>query len=323
MESLSFVEFCHVREKKQKSFTNYNMCNTFSLVVNVPSDNGIRDITYRISSGDYYFKPGYTLLYLYDFMEDDESRDFLKFYGGNLHRETSANISIVTYYTKQMVDEWTNIPYRELLSGSDEGDYNQIIDKVKVLKDLYNVKKLPALVVIKNNDELDESCVIEVAGLKRNGIYNMVMGVIRMILNNYEEDFSVLTDKLEGREYSKNKNIEKFSTYNFIASLVKKDKFCTLTTLANDLHIDVKTLYNKRVSATFTRDECLFIGARFGITVSELNKLLKENGRQELGFAGRDGLVRKALINDQGLYELIDELEKNGFDGLLKNEYNE
>ena len=105
-------------------------------------------------------------------------------------------------------------------------------------------------------------------------------------------------------------------------ALVKKDK-SGLTSLANDLHIDVKTLYNKRVSATFTRDECLFIGARFGITVSELNKLLKENGRQELGFAGRDGLVRKALIDDQGLYELIDELEKNGFDGLLKNEYNE
>ena len=155
---------------------------------------------------------------------------------------------------------------------------------------------------------LDESCVVSLKGCSEKAIYNTTIGIIRKINENYEESFEYITDLIEGREYSKNMHKEEFSTYNFIEDLTKTESKLGLKGLASELGYDVKTLYNRRVKRTFKREELFYIAVRFGISVNDLNKLLRENGRQELGYSGKDGVIRRALIDGLSIFDVECEL---------------
>ena len=315
MENLSFLEINHVRERKtsSNSFVQYNMVSNMSFVARVPEQTGVRDITDEMIAGRFVFKPVYTLFFLYDYMEDNESRDFISFYGGKLHRITSANISIVTYFTTKMVENWSNIPYRETVQGNEVRDYNRIMNKIRAIQSEYNVSCLPALVVVKNDtNDYDNYCVVYLDDLEKDSIYNAVVDIIDKINNNYEADFKVIKELIKGPGEDDYQEDGKTSGSDFIQSLAKQEGI-SLNDLAKEMKISVRAFYDKREKVKnrrLTRDEILYIGLRFGITTTKLDELLKDYGHQELGYSDRDAVIRKALIRGISLYEVENEVGK-------------
>lgn len=300
MENLSFLEISHVKEKEKDIIGRLSgqSCDnsTMSFLAQIPKKPGIRDITEEIYDNRFVYKPPYTIFFLYDFMNNDASRNFISVYGGELHKKTSMNISIVTYYTTRMVENWSNIPYRETVRGAEQRDYNNIMNKIRSLQSDFNISYLPALVVVNNNDtSYNNYCSVYLSDLNKDEIYDVMIGVINIINNNYEADFQEIKRMIKGDiEEVNEEDIYEKSTFSVTKSLAKKCGI-RLDNLAQEMGIDVKTFYNKRKNRSLTRDEILYMGLKLGITVNELDFLLHDNNQQKLGYDGRDGDIRIAL----------------------------
>jgi len=290
------------------------------------SNPNIKDISDKMIAGKYDIKSNFAILYLYDITSDSTSTKFVSEFGGRLHNLSSSNVSIITYYSLDMVNNWSNVQFREKIKCEQNKSFF-ILNMVDEFKRLYDVEKLPAMVVIKNNKNgEEESCNIDLSIYKDvDIIYSVFEDVIKTINDNCEQDFTSIAFKLCGTDANiKNShNMSNFNTYNYVADLVKNEcrerniKY-TQTDLAEELGICVRGLRNKRNGNSFTRDECLYLAIRFGISIQELNSLLRQNNNADLGMNGRDGLIRNCLLSGFDVYQTDDQLKRYGFSSLIR-----
>ncbi len=269
-------------------------------------------------------KTPYTVIFLYDFIEDSESRDFVSLYGGKLHNRSSAGVTILTFFSSYMADNWSNVQLRDEIRPGEDDNSAVWRANLILLKNMYQVKKLPAMVLVKKeNNGTESSCVVDFSGFKKDGMYKTVEQVIDTINDNFENDFSVLASKICGPDskITHDKGLSSRTAYDFIGKLVKEEKkktgrSYTQDDLAGELGISRRTLTNKRSDLSFTRDECFMIALRFALEPEKLNELLWVNGQQELGIAGRDGIIRLCLLNGLGIDETNRRLRAGGYEPL-------
>jgi hypothetical protein len=278
-----------------------------------------KDVTTIMQKGDYLFKHKYGLLYLYDIQNDFDSVEFITTYGWRLHNHSSSNIPIITYFSEIMVEKWVNVINKSKLLFNNKVNPFEVIAIVNRCKNNFNVEQLPSIVIIQRSmlgyKDYRNICLASYTAVEKFDIFKNIMDTI---IDNYDENLSVIYSKINSINA---KNHDKhFNTYNFIADLVeeesKKENKYTLADLARELNIDVKTLYNKRRFSKFTRDEILYFGLRFSISLDNLNKLLRENNHLDLGLFGRDGFIRVGLINNYSVEEVNRTLSHNGYQEL-------
>lgn len=343
MENLAFVEFNSVRKKESmnKSFTNYNMmsldhfnnCNMMSLdhfnLVLAPKDEyelKPKDVTKKLYQGTYCFEMKYTIIFLYDYFEDQLARDFLTMHGAWLHNYSASNISILTFFSKITVDKWTNVSNRGFLSYPEEYDPKNVSDLVFQIQSQYKVqsKLFPALIVIKTEDEGEEHFVVSLNHCKKiEDIRKAFRKAMDTITNNCEENFSVIKDELCGTDYTKDRSskMDDINLQRYINNLVDNEKLKVKNyknaDLADELRIDERTLRNKKSGRTkFTRDECIYIGIRFSLGINATNKLLLKNKCDPLSIGGRDGAIRNALACEYNCKKTNDYLKECNFEPL-------
>lgn len=305
MYNISFIELKKANDNNKKGF---------SFLTN--------DVTFDILKGRYSLNSKYSIIYLYDVYNDDLSYNFLNIYGGKLHNESSLFITILTYFTEPMIKRWENVQYRNIIEPSEEREV-KVINNINKLREIYKVKNLPALIVVKQDEDNEESFVIDLSNYKNaDGLYKTFSETINIVNNNCEEEFDKIAIKLNGISVSKNNNFSNINLSNYIYDLVKSESrnrrsHYTQEDLAEDLGICVRTLSNKRSENSFTRDECLYMGLKFGIDIPELNILLDINNHLRLGLSSRDGIIRKCLFNKCDPYETDEILKKEGYHKLL------
>lgn len=285
--------------------------------------NNIIDVTDRITEGHYIIDTPFTIIYLYDLADDTKSVKFLTKYGGKLHTRSSKNVTILTHVDSKMVHEWGDVIWREEIRSRDIRPFQAFRD----LKEFYKIDddKLPAMIIIKQNRFGDEeSCIVDLSNQKysEDDLFNAFIQTIEMIEENCEKDFSKIVSLVNG-SYDNDTLFDGFNTYNYIYQQVKeynKKPYCSCTqeSLARELGISPRTLNNKRTNNTFTRDECIYIGIKFGLTIDKLNTLLKVNKQDQLGFNGRDSIIRDGLLNRENIVRINLVLANNHFNKVLE-----
>jgi len=280
----------------------------------------IKDITNDIRYGQFRFKTQFTILYLYDIFRDDESRNFIATSGWKLHNSSSANITIATYYSEDMVQKWSNVQHRDRLSieGNDPNKVLLILDKIR---NVYGIEKLPAMLIFKkDNERNDQFCIVELSRYKKENLYDIFRNVIDIINNHCEEDFSVIEQKISGPDHKITKSSKfVYKTFDYIEDLVtaeSKHYQYTLDNLAEELDMTARTLYSRRTDRKFRRNELIYIAVRFGLTNQDLNMLLRENNHAEIGIDGRDGIILSALYQNLNIEEVHQQLLDNGYSSI-------
>lgn len=271
---------------------NYNT-NVFGFMYNsVKQSNGIDDITDELLSKSYKLDEDYAIVYLYDHKKDDVSLDFLKEYGGLLHNLTSANIAILTYFTKDMVANWENI-YRRNGDNFKVDNYSDIdVEKeINKLKKQYGVKNLPSLVIVKN-DFLHNDVAIDLTGYNKENLYEIFTKLISYLNEHCEENIHCIESYFKSldKDIRSLYGIEKFTNSNYINKFInekrKKNegKKYTRNDLADALGVSDRQLRNKINNSSFRRDEIIKMGVDLEVSVYSLNKWLSKNGYEPLGI---------------------------------------
>jgi hypothetical protein len=331
MVNLALVEIKSRTTRNQNPSSSTNTNNASSEVIvrkqRQFGDNKIviKDITKEITFGHYNLKEEFTIIFLYDFMNDPESRNFIITNGGSLHTHSSSNMTILTYFESDMVNKWTNVQFRNNVLYDSDHDGFKVMQIIKNLQNYYNVKKIPAMVIVrKDSNDDEEYCNIDLSSYKKEALYNTFKATMEIIKNNCEEEFSVIVEKLCGPEYKVKEKIDNddFNLFNFIEDLIKKEKKLkhikfTQLDLSKELNFDVRTLHNKRKNNSFTRDECLYLAIRFSISIQKLNKLLRKNNHIDIGIGGRDGIIRSGLLNKFNVKVINIQLINQGYDGII------
>ncbi len=307
-----------------RSFTDQRHIHSF--VRAVGSSAHINDVTTELNKGLYNFKTKYTILFLYDFLNDDDSFSFIKTYGGNLHTRSSAGITVLTYFTPDMADSWPNVLYREGI-GKAPVDTDKTLRIIRDLQKAYGVKTMPTMVVIHTDEEgNEESFNLDLSSCPKDGTITIFRNVIDILTDYCDEDFSVLAQKICGSDsLSKKNTMDSINTFNYVHDLIKKKAKATGVQytqfdLAAEMRISVRNLRNKRNNNTFERDECFYLALRFEISVQDLNELLRLNNQNELGMSGRDGIIMRCLFNRTDVYETNNQLVSLGYKGILRQD---
>lgn len=330
MVNLALVELKSHSKTKNKNLNLLNQNNShlmgFILCNNNIDTVETKDVTNEILKGTYYLESKYTIIYLYDIMRDNsESSKFITNYGGKLHNETSQNITILTYLSPDMVRNWKNVHFREKIKCATENNAAAVSSVIEELQKFYNVKTLPALIVLKKEkDKKEDSCIIDASNKSETELYSLFKHVIEVINDNCEEDFSVIASKC-ATSYKKEKPISNYFTYNYVYDKVKEKRkdiedFSQIT-LAGHLNMTERTLRNKRINNTFTEDECIHMGFLFELNVDDINTLLDANHHKSLAFYGKDEIIRSFINNrNYNVNELCEKLNKEGFKGIIKDD---
>lgn len=323
MISLSLIEL-NSTKVNNSSFRHPFPPNAFSFMTSASlcdHKNVVSDVSNELFQGKYGLKNKYTILFLYDFLEDQISRDFIATYGGKLHNASSINITILTYFSAHMARDWNNVQFRDGIGFGNSEDSYRVMDIIQGLQHAYKIKQLPAAVIIKKgNDEKEESLNIDLSSYKKKeDLYMIFKEMIETINDNCEEDFPTISRKILGTDsyINKDSTMSYFNTSNYVADLVK-EKNNTLLDLALELGISERGLRNKRNNNSFTRDECFYIAIRFGISIKDLNELLRVNDHHELAFEGRDGIIRKSLFDRDDVDTTSQKLKEKGYKGIIK-----
>lgn len=322
MSKISLIE---ISQTEKRSSTPSFRTDCFSFLAFVTEYVAkAEDVTDDIQKGKYGFQSRYTILYLYDIKNDPESILFLDEYGGKIHNGTSSNVSVLTYFTSFMIKRWKNIHYREKLEKEVDDNETDVMNTINALKNAYDIKSLPSMVVIKKDiDGNEESFNIDLSKHQKDEIYHKFMQVIDVINDNCEEDFITIEKKIDlsTTNITKANIMSDFNTYNYVEDLVKGQRKIIRNynqqSLAAILGCTERTLRNKRAQNSFTRDECIIIGLEFSISVDELNVLLRANEKPDLSDNEKDEIIRRCLSSSLSLDKTNDELIKNGYKSLI------
>ncbi len=302
MYDLTFIEFSKEKTRPKRShgseFPPYSY--GFVCAIKPEETSKTKDVTSLFAEGCYDFKTQYFIFFLYDLCNED-SASFIADYGGKLHNLSSSKVTILTFFEKGMAERWRNVQERREIRCRDRIDPFKVNRALNVLQKRFGISSLPALILVKKEDNGDKSIVIPLGETDSVSIYRTFETVISTVDDNCEEDFSVISEKLLGDdapmadEDAYDDATSSVYLYNFIDDMRKKDERVTLECLYDSLHISRKTFYNKRVNATFTRDECLKLGIILSLKEDSLNELLRLNSNQKLTFGEKDRKVKKAI----------------------------
>lgn len=281
----------------------------------------INDVTKEVLNNGIFLRSKYTIIYLYDFMKDNVSFDFIKNYGGKLHNMSSLNVTIMTYFESYMVNRWSNVHFKDEIRIGNNNN-KKIFSIIEEVKQTFEVQNMPAMIIIQKGANGDHYFNIELSGFTQLDIYNLFNDVINIINENCDCQFKDIAKKISGKKSPvKNKTIklQRMNTFDFIKDLVDREKKLTggtynLEFLANRMGFDRKTLVNKRNGNSFTRDECFFIAFEFGISLIELNELLRLNWHPKISEDPRDQLIEKCLYEGLDISEVNDKLMDENFE---------
>ena len=269
-----------------------------------------RDVTDKLAAGLYDLRSGFTIIYLYDINNDSESSRFIEEYGGKLHNLSSANVTVLTYFPSDTAKKWQNVHFRNRIKSNPNHDGFRVMTVLYDLKTIYGIKELPAMIVaVKDAKGNEGSFCISLVGYKKEGVFQIFRQVMEIIDDNCEQDISVILDKMAGPDISATNRygLSQFNTFEYVADLIKDKKRsgypCTQLSFAGELGLSEKQLGNKRRHNSFTRNECIFIGVYFRIDLDDLNKLLRANNNVDLGIGGRDGVIRKCILDGKTVEE--------------------
>lgn len=333
MVSLSLVEFKSEKNKNKRvnnsiyeePGTSKHFCYISPISLN--KENGqseytqkTKDVTIDALNNGIFLKSKYTIIYLYDFPNDKVSYEFVENYGGKLHNLSSLNVTIMTYFESFMVNSWTNVHFRDEIRLV-PNNYERMLSLIQEVKETFEVKNMPAMIIIKKGANVDHYFNIELSDFQPLDIYNLFKEVINIINENCDCSFKDISKKISGKKTPvKNKTIKlhRMNTFDFIKDLVDRERNLkggkyNLEYLADRMGIDRRTLINKRSSNSFTRDECFFIAFEFGISIIELNELLRLNWHPKISEDPRDQLIEKCLYEGCDINEVNEQLENNNF----------
>lgn len=318
MNNLKFIEIKNNKKEKDNfSYENggHVRFNTFSFMTTLPKDTiEIEDVTDEIIKNTYTTDCKYTLIYLYDYIHDAKSIEFLEKYGARLHNLTSANISILTFLDEGVSKSWKNIANRNKLNPIDYDDQD-VIRTINKLKRAFKVNRLPSLILICNSLFKDDVS-ISLEGYEGENIYDLFKEINNIVLENYEESFAKIRDKINtaNDNIKRINDIHQFNNSNFIDKLLKENDINQID-LSEDLRISDRTLRNKIANSSFTKEEIIYMAFRFKLDLFTLNKLLNANGRSNLGGNKRENIIKRCIENklelDETNKELISERQKS------------
>lgn len=324
MNNLKFIEIKNnKREKDNFSYENgsHIRFNTLSFMTTLPKDTiDIEDVTDEIIKNTYTTNCKYTLIYLYNYICDAKSIEFLEKYGARLHNLTSANISILTFLDEGITDSWKNIANRNNLNSIDYDDQD-VIKTINKLKRTFKVKQLPSLILVCNSLVKDDIS-ISLEGYEKENIYDLFKEINNIVVENYEESFTKIRDKINttNDNIKRINDIHQFNNSNFINKLLKENKIHQ-ESLSQDLCISDRTLRNKIANSSFTKEEIIFMAFKFKLDLFTLNKLLNVNGRSSLGGNKREEIIEQCIKDKLGLNETNDILIREKVDQIKYKDY--
>ncbi len=295
--------------------------NTFSFMTSLPKDTvDIDDVTDEIIKNTYTTECKYTLIYLYDYIRDAKSIEFLEKYGARLHNLTSANISILTFLDESITDSWKNISNRNKLNPIDYDDQD-VIRTINKLKRAFKVNQLPSLILVCNS-LLKDDVSISLEGYEGKNIYDLFKEINNIVLENYEESFAKIRDKIKtaNNNIKRINEIHQFNNSNFINKLLKESDIHQ-EDLSQDLCISDRTLRNKIANSNFNKEEIIFMAFKFKLDLFTLNKLLNANGRSSLGGNKREEIIKQCIKDKLGLNETNDILIREKVDKIKYKDY--
>ena len=321
MVNIGLVEIKSKVVRENNYGTSYNKISMMSFITSSSLSFGgtvktnAKVVTDKINNGNYSLDTEYTIVYLYDPFIDDFSSKFISSYGGRLHNASSSNITILTYFDANEPNRWLNVQQRDKIRNDPNCDPLRAREIMKEIKDLYKIENIPSMIIIKKDKQGNEqSFNIDVSQYNiADELFKSFREIMDTINDNCEEDFNVIEGKLcnsRTKIIMKN-NMSIMNTRNFIKKLIKDNGY-TEETFAPELNISERTLRNRMRDNTFTRDECLYIGVKFGVSIPRLNELLRENGYLDLGYNERDSIIRLGITNGYDISDVNSELKAKG-----------
>ena len=314
------------KERKRPSYSSSLNSYGFMSLITIDSpkyvETDVDVVTGKIYKGRYNIDTDYAIIFLYDFYTDDASREFITLNGGRLHSFSANNITILTYFDTSMIKNWSNVQQRSKIRDDPDCDPAKALEIINELKELYEIEDNdPYIIVLKQDqDGNEQSFKVNVSDFKGDALYDVFMDIMTKINDNCEEEFNVIEGKIcaSRTKITMKNNMSILNTRNFVNGLIKDERKkrhirYTQDSLAGEIGCKSRQLRNKIGDNTFTRNECLYIGVKFGITVSELNELLRENNQLDLGVSGRDGVIRMCMNNGYGIDNTNEILKERGF----------
>ncbi len=245
------------------------------------------DVTERIQNGGYGFETPFLLFFLYD-LNDETARDFIEGYGGKLHTFSSDIATILTFFDRRTVGMWgKNVHHPEAIRCNEKDSDFESKAILSELKQRFGVSSLPALVLAKKGSGgADRYASILLEGLDARSLFVSFKGIIDILKENCGEDWGVLLKKLpiaQGSAPGQGSfaNALRQPTFSeFIEGKIEA-KGLKREDIAADFSLCNKTFYNRRVEASFTREECQRLARMLDLDQDDFDRLLRYCGHPD------------------------------------------
>ena len=298
-DELVFVEF---GPKKAETTTVRDFQippDAFSLLARIPSKDihNVRDVTDLIDGGLYHFDTPYLALFFYD-SEDEMSRKFIGIYGGSLHNKSSWNVTILTFFDVETVDKWSNVQRKDKIQI--RNNFSQVHDDraLNILKNQFNVKSLPTLVLIDGKHD-NPPLTIPLQPGDPQSLNGFFVSFFKIIDDNPDDAFPAimrgLSEVQSGRKLL-NSAVKKNSFYKYFGDLCS-EKGVKLKDVQEALDVSSKTLYNKRADASSTREECLKLANILDLNEGEIKELMQYHDYRDVSLKEWNDILEKRVLN--------------------------
>jgi len=270
-------------------------------------------VTYPTEIKDY--KNRYLFFYFYK-EDDNESKDFIKNYGGKLNNILDS-IHLFTIYDYDSFKTWGEIKGKEEVEKylvEFEGDsINNRFTKLIEIGDSYGVNshRYPALLVY--DIKTKKQAIKYFNGYSKNEIYISVKEIINDINENYGNIDLNNIGYISNNENISNVKKEFYELYEEYANNLRGSK----SKIASEFGIDYTTLYRRlnysyNIYSLFTRDEIIMMAIIFNLNKIKSNELLSSYHVSKLDAGDeRDQIILKGIECNKSIDEINDTLDNN------------
>lgn len=302
--------------KPKKNNNNNILFNDYKLR-NVLPTQSYSFVTYPVDVKDY--KNRYLFFYFYK-EDDNESKEFIKNYGGKLNNILDS-LHLFTVYDYDSFESWGEIKGKEEVEKylvEFEGDsINNRFNKLKEIGDSYGVNsyRYPALLIY--DIETKKQAIRYFNGYYNNEIFSKIKEIITDINENYGN-----IDLNNIGYVSNNDNITKIKE-DFLDLYDKytKENIGIKEKIAYVFNINNSTLYRKFESKNlyqlFSRDEIIMMSIMFNLDKFKTNEFLSSYYKSKLDDGDeRDHIILKGIECNYDLKKINEMLEEKHIDEL-------